>query len=532
MMRINIFFILAIFTVSILFFNISSGWGTESDEIRGLLDRAEAYIQIGVVDKGAGRSFEEAMRLVKTAGELQAKLDPSRAKTKTLALEIETIRKEIEIFSELYEERFYGVFPLARLISQKLSEDEGFAYTEQLYHPPDVAAVNFAMHGLLNQIDNHNHPHVVITSRPSDHHLENVVLEALLRNGRSTPISSRRLVRELSQDDLDAFNRGEIDLPFIDRMLTALNLVDMIMITVDKPAEPEDATARRVRGDYYIRGEVVQGSTVDASPIVLGESFEYYGYARDRRNQHGLIVGTDLLLLLLAIVWAVITPWLLHKPLKMFYRISIGIGLFIYGRIFIIVVVAVLRKAIPDSTSMAASAIWWPAVLGYCAILAGGLLAWIGQALLSIYLPSILGERAVGSIFGLVALGVCSYFVTPLLLLDGSHGFYNIIPLVLLSTSLAVLFGFAARTGPPVPHYFMVGPLLIAPLAGTVILRALPEHLWPLVGLSGLLCLAALVRHRIMVARGTEELEPSAEEAAEADQQRLIKLGKKLVKKV
>ena len=137
-----------------------------------------------------------------------------------------------------------------------------------------------------------------------------------------------------------------------------------------------------------------------------------------------------------------------------------------------------------------------------------------------------------GSIFGLVALGVCSYFVTPILLLDGSHGFYNIIPLVLLSTSLAVLCGFAARTGPPVPHYFMVGPLLIAPLAGAVMLRALPEHLWILFGLSGLLGLVALARHRIMVARGTEELEPSAEEAAEADQQRLIKLGKKLVKKV
>ena len=320
MLRINIFFIMAIITVSILFFNISSGWGTESDEISGLLDRAETHIKIGVVDMGAGRSFEEAMRLVNTAGELQTKLDPSQAKTRTLALEIERIRKEIQIFSELYEERFYGVFPLARLVSQNLSEDEGFAFTEQLYHPPDVAAVNFAMHGLLNQIGKHNHPYVVITSRPSDRQLENVVLEALLRNGKSTPISSRMLSRGLSQDDLDAFNRGEIDSPLIDRILSALNLVDMIMITVDKPAEPEDVTVRRVRGDYYIRGEVVQGSTVDASPIILGESFEYYGYARDRRNQRGLIVGTGLLLLLLAMVWAVITPWQLHKHLRMFYR--------------------------------------------------------------------------------------------------------------------------------------------------------------------------------------------------------------------
>lgn len=106
MLRIKVFLFMAFFTGCILLFSISSGWGTESDEVSGLLDRAETHIKMGVVDKGAGRSFEEAMRLVKIAGEMQTELDPSQAETRNLALEIETIRKEIEIFSELYEERF------------------------------------------------------------------------------------------------------------------------------------------------------------------------------------------------------------------------------------------------------------------------------------------------------------------------------------------------------------------------------------------------------------------------------------------
>lgn len=417
------------------------------------------------------------------------------------------------------------------MISQKKTEDEGFAFTEQLYHPPDVAAVNFALHGFLKQIGTHNHPHVLITSRPTDRQLENVVLDALLRDGRSSPIGSRMLVRKMRQDDLEALDRGEIDPSLVNRIISALNLSDMILVTVDKPAALQDATVRRVRGDYYIRGEVVQGSPVDASPTILGQRFEYFGFARDRRNQHLHIIGTSLLLLLLAVTWATITPWRLKERLKLFYRLSIGIVLFVFGRLFIIVVVAMLRRIIPESTAMAASAMWWPAVLGFCTILAGGFVAWMGQAFLTDIVPGARGERAVGAIFGLVALGACSYFVTPMLLLDGSYGFYNIIPLILSCVSLAVLFGFSARAGPPVPHYFMVGPFLLSLVAGSLILGAQPKQLWTMTGLSGFLYFTAWVRHRIKVAHGTEELKPSAEDAAQADMQRLIKLGKKIMKK-
>ena len=57
---------------------------------------------------------------------------------------------------------------------------------------------------------------------------------------------------------------------------------------------------------------------------------------------------------------------------------------------------------------------------------------------------------------------------------------------------------------------------------------ASPGLLWATVGASGVLCLAAWVRHRHAVAHGTEEPEPSPEEAAQADQRKLVELGKKL----
>lgn len=59
-----------------------------------------------------------------------------------------------------------------------------------------------------------------------------------------------------------------------------------------------------------------------------------------------------------------------------------------------------------------------------------------------------------------------------------------------------------------------------------------PHLLWLTVALSAVLCLAAWIRHRVAVARGTEEPEPSPEEAAEVDTERLMKLEQKIPKKL
>ena len=107
-----------------------------------------------------------------------------------------------------------------------------------------------------------------------------------------------------------------------------------------------------------------------------------------------------------------------------------------------------------------------------------------------------------------------------------SPGFADLVPFVLASV------GLAARTGPPVPHYFTVSPLLLVPMAVICLLIASPGLLWAVTGLTSVLCLAAWVRHRVKLAHGTEEPKPSAEEAAQADQQKLVKLSQKLGKKL
>ncbi len=503
-----------------------------SSEIDDLLDRADLLLRLGTVERGATRAFGEASALLDTVVERLAASDATADERQRLSLEIEAIQEHLEFLTEFYGERFFGVFPLARVTVPTLLSEEGLALSEQLYHPPQVAATEVVTRSFLAHIDQHHHPHIVVRSSSGNRGLEILILEVLIRDGRITPHTRRELVRALDQQQLEAFDQGVTDPEMVDRLAAALDAINLFVLTIKPPVELEGATSISLRSDFYLPGEVVQGSPLEASLEIRSETSGFMGFARDRRELFRPIIASQLLLLVLAMAWATQVSWSIVQPLRPISRLAIGASLFALGRIFLILVVFVARKVIPDSNAMVAAAVWWPALLGLLAVLGGGLAAWVGQAQLTDIVPGARGARAVGSIFALVAMGTSSYFVTPLLLFAEQRGFASLIPFVLASVILSVVFGFAARTGPPVPHYFAVGPLALAPLLGLCVFMVSPRSLWMMVGLSGSLGMAAWVRHRYAVAHGTEEPEPTAEEAAQADHQMLDKLSKKIKKKV
>jgi hypothetical protein len=504
---------------------------TEAPEIRELLTRAEIQLRLGVKEKGHGRSFEDADRLLVTAEAQLAGADVPSDEQRKLTLEIEAVREDLELLTERFEERFFGYFPLARLTIPTLLADDGYALTEQLFHPPGEAAAEAATRAFLTQVNIFHHPHVVVRSSPVDRAIENLVAEILLRDGRTTVHTRRALVEALDPLELEAFDNGEPSPQLVDRVRTAVDAVNLMVLTVGEPAELDEASVHSLRGDFYVPGEVVQGSQAEASLVIRSQSISYLGFARDRRSQFWPIIGTQLLLFGLAMAWAARVRWSIDRPTKTLLKLAIGTTLFVFGRVFIIVVVILLMRIVPDPSALVSAAWWWPALLGLLAVLGGGLVAWIGQARLTEVVPGARGARAVGSIFAVAAIGTSSYFVAPLLLLDEGRGFVSLVPYVLTSVALALLFGFAVRTGPPVPHYFALGPLFLAPILGVCLLMASPSRLWMVTGLAGALSMAAWARHRYTVAHGTEEPEPSPEAASAADQQRLKKLGEKLGRK-
>ena len=159
-------------------------------------------------------------------------------------------------------------------------------------------------------------------------------------------------------------------------------------------------------------------------------------------------------------------------------------------------------------------------------------MAWLAQARTSRIVPGSRTSRAVGMVFVLAALGACAYFIEPLLLLEPDRGLIVLVPFVMASVALAGLTGYAIRTGPPVPPYFVLGSVVVAPLVGMALLAMRPGLLWWTVVASGVLCALAAVRHKYAVAHGLEETEPDEDEAERRDLERLEKFGKDFEKKL
>lgn len=496
------------------------------------LDRAELLLRLGVVEKGAGQSFEDASDLLEAVREQLSATDLTGEERQELKREFAAVEENLDLLIELYDGRFFGVFPLVRLTVPFLFANEGFAVTEQLFHTPDEAAVRSTTRALFTQIDSFFHPHIVIRSATKDRRVEILAFEDLLRDGRTTPHTRREIIEALSEDELVSFDSGEFDPRVIDELRKAFDATNLMVLTFGTPTQYDDVLAVPLRADYAVPGETVQGSLVDASFEIITESAGYHGFARDRRGLARPIIAIQLLLLVIAAVWATRVQWSLDRTLTTLPRMAIGAGLFAAGRIITIATVFLLHRVIPDPSALATASWWWPAVIGLMVVAGGGLIVWIGQARLTDIVPGARAAPAVGSIFALVAMGSSSYFVAPLLLFDVNLGVASLVPLVVASVSLAWLFGLALRTGPPIPHYFAIGPLIIAPALGVFLAMVSPALLWASVVASGVLGLAAWLRHRWAAAHGTEEPEIDPAAAAEADQKRLVELDKKLNKKL
>ncbi len=387
----------------------ATGSGSVSAEVDDLLDRADALVQLGVIEKGAGRSFEDAFDLVDAAAERLTDSSFSPDERQALALEIDAIREDLELMVELNEERFYGRFRLTRLVIPTLFSGDESEGPEQLIHPPRLAATEIAARKFTNEIRRFDHPRLVMRSSSADCKYDNVTLRMNLGDERSLPVTRRELVRALSTDEMRDFDGGSNDPELIGRLLDVCDAASLVVLTVEPVTVIDELTEKVVfRGDVFLTGEAVQGSPIGASVVIRSSSFVSYGIVRDRRDQFWPIVGVQMLMLALAMTWAARLRWSLDRPLKPFYRLGIGLVLFIFGRVFVLVALVVMQKAIPDSSALALVAWWWPAILGLLAILGVGLVAWLGQARLTNIIPGARGERAVGSIFALTALGAAS----------------------------------------------------------------------------------------------------------------------------
>ena len=132
----------------------------------------------------------------------------------------------------------------------------------------------------LAHIGQHHHPHIVIRSSSGDRALEILILEILIRDNRIIPHTRRDLVRALDQQQLEAFDQGGTDPELVHRLASVLDAVNLFVLTIGTPVELEDATAISLRSDFFLPGEVVQGSPLEASLEIRCETSDFLGFAR------------------------------------------------------------------------------------------------------------------------------------------------------------------------------------------------------------------------------------------------------------
>jgi len=496
-----------------------SASAVEGSDLRRLLNQAEGMLWLGLVEKGNPRAFEEALHLVEQARKHLEASELSPPEQALWAECIDAVRDDAAFYIEYSPRRFYGAYPLARVISPVLMAAANDGVTEQLVENPAHFAVRKASQAIDEHMIRFQHPHVTLRSEPADRALESIAIEVLAEAPRPYPHSRRELLDTLTPDELAAYDRGEVSPEIADRLMSAFGAKSLLVVSIVQSIELADANLVLLDGKFF---------TPDAAEPT--DSFAIRGFGRDRRDQLWPMIWTHGVLLLMAMIVDV----LLRRDRRWSAtRAATAIAIvFAIGRLFMVVAVLLLRHAIPDADSMAATSWWWPAVLGLVAVCGPGLVAWDGQARLTQSIHGSLGTRAVGTAFGVSALGAATYFVGPLLLLDQNQAFASFVPFVLSSVALATLLGFAIRTGPPVPTYFAIFPALATLPLGVALFMASPSALWTMTGVSAAICLLAWVRHRYAVAHGTEEQEPDRQAAQRADEEFIAKLGKVVGKKL
>lgn len=500
-------------------------------EVLLLLDRAETQVWLGISDNGASDAFEAGLSQLEEASAVVDSSDLSADARSILRRQISDVKEQLETLVELHEDRFYGVYPLARLLVPTLLVDAGFSVTEQLFHPPAIAAIEIACRQFSAKVRFVDVPRVIFRGDPRDPLLENVAHSVLAREGKTLPISRRGLLTVLGPDGLSAFDAGNIDGGMITRIMGSLDVESLIIATIEPlMGNGRDLIKYSMIGDLYLRGEAVQGGPADATPALRVATIAAFGTVLDRREQFWPILILQAALLVVAMIVAVRMRWSTVRKLETLYKMAIGAGLFLFGRLFAIGAIVALGRVAPDPSDLAAATWWWPAVLGLVAVLFGGVIAWLAQAKLTDIVPGTRGARAVGTIFGLTALGSSCYFIAPELLLNQSEAYITLGLFISSSVALAVLFAFAIRTGPPVPLYFVIGPLVLSPLLGVSLLMGSLTGLCGIATFTVALYVAAIVRHRYAVAHGTEKPGLDQEQAARADQERLERLAKRLKK--
>lgn len=318
---------------------------------------AESYYWVGLAENGNVDAFREGLVHVEKARSILKLSAVPPAQSASLLQQAAAIDNALRGQEQYYRDRFYGIFPLVRLLKKSLFSDESATGTFELLRMPDVVAVTKAAKYLsgpaINDFINLPQMNVVVSGDGLSPLVEERALSVLNSSTKLFARSTRQVANLLSPDEYLRFRSGRIDGNVVKSLAKGFRCSHLLVVKVVKINEVDGIVV------YVLEGEIWQaGQATPAYSTWAAAS------CRDRRSRFVPIVTANGGFLVLSGLLMVVVSFRRGKRTAAALNILKGLFLFLFvyflGRFTPWVIASLASTIVPDPEMEWILSAWWP----------------------------------------------------------------------------------------------------------------------------------------------------------------------------
>ena len=452
--------------------------GLEENRIETLIQHADTYLWLGLFENYNIKAFQRGLFYLDRAQEaLTENLTVAPDLKMAFQQRISSLHRDLHQQIAIATGTFYGLFPLARMIGPSIFMDVTTNRTFEIADDvPEVASANAITRlaeTLSQELTVQPQFDLFLRSFPNDEARENeayFVLRDQFKLNLHFYQDWMLLLTNEERQQVFGINKP-IPAPIIEKLCHQLRRQQILFITIEKIDVVDKIHYYRAIGQVYQLGKEYPIYTVTSR-----------GFSRDSHAQILPILLTHLIYLLigLATILMIQGGYNRHPLTTRGHDLLIGSLFFLVGRVFpwgLIYTSDTFRPAV-DTPPL--YAFWWAGFLGLLLLIVPSVLYWLifASRLHGSLKLKMSSQGAV--VCMMLALGGCSYLISPTFLYLEDQAWEILTPLVLIALSIGYLLG-RALDSKEVPVLMAGIPPLIAIPFGIAYIYAAPLFLWGLV---------------------------------------------------
>lgn len=441
----------------------SSIAATEPDQVRELIKHADTYYWLGMQEGGNIQAFERGLQFLDEAeGRLGSKSIAEEEKH-ALDSQIANSRIDLEQQKEIFLHRFYGAFPLVRLLKPSLFSDENVTGSYVLVDNPEAVAVRRTVGSLCKEVFGfwYQYPqfNVVFTSVPHNVELENEALFTFNLQDRFYVQNLRAVGTVLTPEELIAFQSGIVSPQAMQKMCDAFGVPYLLAVVVRELDKVDGIVFVQAEGYFYHSA----GGKIDHTILKFIAT-------RDKRTEFWEILTINVLLLILAIVlYGFVYRRKPDRDLSHIKLLFVPIASFAVGRFLPWFILPAIAAFQPEPETTFRLSFWWTLIMGAALFLGPALFYKLFSVRLAKYFPVLNVDGQGGGVFAIVAMGVCGYLAGPEILVQGSSAWPSIALMTAAGAATCFVLGKSLDRSDPFPMSRTVVSVVLAPVLGYAI---------------------------------------------------------------